>query len=381
MWLKDYPILLVDDEPTNLLVLRTELEDEFTVLTAGSGDEALDILSHCDVAVLVTDQRMPSMSGTELCEFVQADHPGVYRMILTAYADLRSSVDAINRGRVHAYLVKPWTAKTLRQRILEAISARRVEKMTTMLTSALDSRARLLTGAQEGRRIRHDMRSIANAGRLATELAIEALDARSGELSGDLRGELLDLLDGAMRSFDYIEALRKRASRAAMEERNPEPVRITELLQALKPLLPSRRGVKLTTAAAPHLWVDVDRVSVGRIVINLVANAMDALAGPGHVSVVAAEAGANVHIDVTDDGPGVPADLRERVFEIMFTTRATTEGHGFGLAICRQLAAKERGALQLVDRDGPGATFRLILPLDRAGEEHAGDERELPQSA
>ena len=85
-WLQDYPVLLVDDEPPNLLVMKMALRDRFTVLTARSADEALDVLAHCPIAVLVTDQRMPGLSGTELCEIACAEYPDVYRIIVTAYA-------------------------------------------------------------------------------------------------------------------------------------------------------------------------------------------------------------------------------------------------------------------------------------------------------
>ena len=87
---------MVDDERPNLLVLTAELSGSFAILTASSGDEALDLLRHNKVSVVVTDQRMPGMNGTELCAQIRDEHPYVYCIIVTAYADFRSATDAIN---------------------------------------------------------------------------------------------------------------------------------------------------------------------------------------------------------------------------------------------------------------------------------------------
>ena len=97
---RQYPVLYVDDERANLLVFRHNFSDQFTVLTADNGKEALEILRRENVAVLLTDQRMPSMTGVELAEKVQAAHPEVVRMIVTAYADVHAAIEAINRGQV-----------------------------------------------------------------------------------------------------------------------------------------------------------------------------------------------------------------------------------------------------------------------------------------
>src|SRR5438477_12867701 len=103
-----YPVLYVDDEPQNLATFRYVLEDRFTVLTAGDGREAVELLEREDVAVLVCDQRMPYMTGVEVCRRASEIKPDVVRIIMTAYADLQAAVDAINQGQVLRYLSKPW---------------------------------------------------------------------------------------------------------------------------------------------------------------------------------------------------------------------------------------------------------------------------------
>lgn len=106
-------VLFVDDEKNILNSIRRELMDEsFDKLFAGSGDEALQILQEQEVAVLVTDMRMPGMTGLDLLKIVQEKHPDVIRIILTAYSHISTLVSAINSGQVYRYLTKPWKLET-----------------------------------------------------------------------------------------------------------------------------------------------------------------------------------------------------------------------------------------------------------------------------
>lgn len=102
------PILVVDDEREILFSLRGLLRRDFEVYTAESGAEALKILQQHPVHVILTDQRMPEMTGVELLSKARGDYPDAVRIVFTGYADIKSVVDAINKGRIYRYLTKPW---------------------------------------------------------------------------------------------------------------------------------------------------------------------------------------------------------------------------------------------------------------------------------
>jgi putative nucleotidyltransferase with HDIG domain len=116
-----YKILLVDDEPANLRLLERLFRRNYQVFTALSGAEALDLLSKHDVALLITDQRMPGMTGIELLKRAAALRPHMVRMILTGYADMGALVEAINCGQVYRYVSKPWNNEDLRLTVERAI--------------------------------------------------------------------------------------------------------------------------------------------------------------------------------------------------------------------------------------------------------------------
>jgi len=116
-----YKILIVDDEPANLRVLERLLRRDYSVLTAASGREALQLLGQHDVALLVTDQRMPGMTGTELLKHIADTRPNMVRMILTGYMEMGALVEAINCGQVYRYVTKPWDNDDLRLTVARAI--------------------------------------------------------------------------------------------------------------------------------------------------------------------------------------------------------------------------------------------------------------------
>ena len=116
-------ILFVDDEPEVLALLRRTFPESegYETLTAPGGAEALAILASRPVELLVTDQRMPEMTGVELIAQARRRSPDLCAILLTAYTDPRDIVDAINRGEVYRYLVKPWESADLRQTVIRAL--------------------------------------------------------------------------------------------------------------------------------------------------------------------------------------------------------------------------------------------------------------------
>ena len=114
-------ILIVDDEPSILASMRRLLRrDGYEILTANSAREGFDILGQQDVQVILSDQRMPEMSGTEFLSRARELYPNTIRIVLSGYTDLQSISDAINRGSIYKFLTKPWDDDQLRENIREA---------------------------------------------------------------------------------------------------------------------------------------------------------------------------------------------------------------------------------------------------------------------
>ncbi len=138
----DGKILYVDDEESNLTVFEAAFEDVYTVSVAQSGAEALDVLRRNPIEVLVTDMRMPGMSGVELLERVIPEWPDVIRIILTGYTDIDAVVRAINRGQVYQYVPKPWDEREVKILLDRAITRYRAGARERRLRAELAALAR-----------------------------------------------------------------------------------------------------------------------------------------------------------------------------------------------------------------------------------------------
>ncbi|NET08577.1 MAG: response regulator [Symploca sp. SIO2B6] len=125
-------ILVVDDEPDNLDLLFRTFRREFKVVKAESGPEALQLLEQqSDIAVIISDQRMPSMSGTEFLSLTATQYPDIIRIILTGYTDVEDLVEAINTGQVFKYVTKPWDEDELKGVVEQALNTHSVLRTRT----------------------------------------------------------------------------------------------------------------------------------------------------------------------------------------------------------------------------------------------------------
>ena len=115
-----YTLLIVDDEPDVCDSVHDLLRREFRVLKAHSGQEGFRLMQEEEVHIIMTDQRMPQVSGVELLTKVKARNPQAVRMLFTGYADLESIIAAINQGHVYQFLKKPWQPEELADAVRQA---------------------------------------------------------------------------------------------------------------------------------------------------------------------------------------------------------------------------------------------------------------------
>lgn len=115
-----YKMLIVDDELANLRLLERLFSRDYDCLTASSGPEAIRLLEQHDIAVLLTDQRMPEMTGIELLRHTSLSRPHMVRILLTGYTDVEVLEEAINSGLVYMYVTKPWNNEALKLKISRA---------------------------------------------------------------------------------------------------------------------------------------------------------------------------------------------------------------------------------------------------------------------
>ncbi len=117
-----HTILIVDDEESILKsITRALMDDNYHILTALSGQEGLSKLKNDEVDLVISDQKMPGMTGLEFLKKVQLQYPGILTIMLTAYADIKTAMEAINEAGVYKFILKPWDDNDLRLTIRRAL--------------------------------------------------------------------------------------------------------------------------------------------------------------------------------------------------------------------------------------------------------------------
>src|SRR5260370_4846540 len=152
-------VLYVDDEPINLRVFEANFRNKFRILTCQSGSEALAILStraH-EIGILISDQRMPNMTGIELLERAREIAPDIQRMVITAYADMQAVMDAVNRGQVIRYFVKPWVKEELQSALESSLRVFTLEARLHEIELRMLRSERLATLGQVSAGIAHEL--------------------------------------------------------------------------------------------------------------------------------------------------------------------------------------------------------------------------------
>lgn len=132
-------VLYIDDEVNNLNSFKAAFRRDFEIFTASSAKEGRKILDSQEIGVIITDQRMPGMTGIEFLESILPIYPDTIRILLTGFSDINAVMDAINRGQVYKYLVKPWQNDELKMYIENALEIYNLRKENKELARKLNA--------------------------------------------------------------------------------------------------------------------------------------------------------------------------------------------------------------------------------------------------
>jgi len=204
-------LLVVDDEPYILPTLAALLANDFQVLTADCAEAAQSVFAKQEVQIILTDQKMPQVTGVQLLEWVRVNHPKTIRLLMTGYAELDDAVEAINRGQVYYYLLKPWRTEELLQILRNACKEYRLERSQEHLMEEL----RIVNDELKQLNVGLEKRVVERT--KALEEANQLLEKRTHELE---RLALTDPLTGLLNRRAIVELARSELKRHA---RYPSP--------------------------------------------------------------------------------------------------------------------------------------------------------------
>ena len=379
-------VLYVDDERANRVVFDKSFANRFRIRTASDGAEALEVLRQEQVAVLLTDQRMPGMSGDELLRIVKRDHADVVRVVITAYSDIEPILAAINEGLVARYIVKPWNREELDQLLRWAIAAWQFSRDSSALQHRLLETERLATLGSIVGAVVHDLNQpvagmVMNCERLAylvqslpviNQIAASAdLSAKERSLVEHLVTELPEIVEDLQMSAAHMRGMTQdlhaflRGTRREADVATPPVPIIRHALGVCQEVAIRARGLLRYDGPDTLPAVRMSSTELTQVLINVVTNAAQSLgaksAGEGNVVVRAESVAGQITFTVTDNGPGIPPEVLAKIGTPFFTTK--DKGTGLGIAQCQRLVGKAGGQFRIASEPGKGTTVSFSIPV------------------
>ncbi len=378
-------VLLVDDDQPNLIVLASFLESGYTLHTAESGPQALEIAKRVDLDVVITDQRMPEMTGVELLEQLRDIKPDVAGIVLTGFTDPPALISAINRARVFRFLRKPWQSDEILEAVRQAsesvyqnraikrlvdLLARRTEELLVSLDLVEQQHQQVLhlerlgTMGRLSAGIAHDLRNVmVSLGYIETELDVH-------KASKELKETVHVGMQGVTSLIETLEAMHQFARNKGVhvELKDVVPAKVIQDAVAITRMDPNYRLRRVQVQVEPDLpLVRGDSQKLTQVMVNLVRNAVQATREWGVVEIKAARVGPDVVFAVEDEGEGVPQALKQKLFQAFVSSKSNSSanaedgGMGLGLYMAKMIIDSHHGLIACVDRPQGGARFEVRL--------------------
>jgi signal transduction histidine kinase len=384
---RKHTIMIVDDEVDVLESLRHLFHRTYKVLTAGSGDQAIETLRKQEIHLILSDQRMPGMSGDVFLSHARKIQPDAIRMLFTGYADIQAVINAVNEGHIFRYILKPWDAMEL-----EGVIRQAAEQY-----DLLADRKRLIVELQEANsRLKAANDELAEAGQLKSAF----IEVASHEFNTPITlvlglSELLRLLN-PLRNEQELAIVERISSSARQLAKlvtgtltlmraddfrrtlQRAPVDLNVLLKAVaekvRPFVTSRNLTLVDGVSEGLGTFEVDADKIDAAVVNLLTNAIKFTPDGKSVTLAARLVGPDeVRIDVKDSGIGLEARSLGHLFQPFFTQFDSSRhssgdfgfnkrGLGLGLSIVKQFVELHGGRVSAESELGTGTTVSIHLP-------------------
>lgn len=383
-----HAVLMVDDELPACKWFARLYGDEFVILTASGVTEALALLEQRsgEVAVLLTDYRMPVRDGVELLFEVRSRYPHISRLLISAYADKNVALAAVNQGHVEAILEKPLEEQVTRQVLRDALasSQRRVREQALLDQRAATLRETLGFLAHEVTTPLSTVRGYLAAMRDRHHEVPDA-DGAQAYIEQQKAGDVLFMIEAAQRRAEYAQSLVATFVQTARDAYRPDEqigLQAGDLVCAVRDAYPfeAEEAHWLQCELTDDFRLPGRRDLLYLVLCTLIKNALLALKSglpdDPRVGVVLGRGSPapglppQPFIRVSDNGPGIAPDVLCRLTREPVTTRAEAGGSGMGLMFCQRVLTRLGGLVAVRSEPGQGAAVTLYFPdLEQARSE------------
>ena len=379
-----FAVLYVDDEVKALQYFREAFEDVFTIYTANNAAEGYRILMEkgAEIGVLMSDQRMPGESGVDLLEKARRLHPNLVRILVTAYTDYQTAVDAVNEGRIYRYVHKPWDPEEIQVVIERAMELHTAlverdkllgEKFDTVRHVIMSDKVAGLGILAEG--LNHHLRNALTVIRAFVDLTpFKLQEELQGNLPADA-GFWTDLHRQAQDQIHRIQTVLGRLAEASTARDLPredllDPLELLDETSMLYAQSFERKGVILSHyvhPTVPKMRVNADRFrQLWRLVLS---DQLTHLVGGDRVhiqveQVTDAHGRQAVNFTIEDTGAWATHENVANLFDPFFVRTHQPTELGVNFTAAYVIVHLHGGTIDATMREGGGLRIQIVLPVD-----------------
>ncbi len=404
-----HSILYVDDELVNLNVFKATFRRDYEIFTANSAQEAMEILRQQSIDLIISDQRMPKMTGVEFLKWTLTDYPHAIRIILTGFSDTEAIIAAINECDIYRYITKPWDIEEMRLALRKATETFRLRKENEQLLKSLQEakeslEQKVIERTAEVIRQKEEielknqileaqnskLQELDNERNSIISMIVHDLQSPINRISG-----LLELLEVEGKNnfnqnqLTYIDLMRRSTSEASRHIRNLLDTKALEgnssisqvvlsrvdlaqligkLLETYKEQAFKKQVILNYEISHQEIYINGYEDYLSRIFDNLISNAIkfSPKNANSNVYVKVKENGEYVRVSVQDEGQGLSEEDKKNLFKKFqkLSARPTNgeSSSGLGLSIVKLLTEQLQGRVWAEGEPKKGATFIVEFP-------------------
>lgn len=352
-------VLYVDDEQNNLFSFKASFRPDFEIFLANSPAEALELLTREEVQVIISDFKMPIMTGVELFEKIRVIYPRPLRILLTAFGDVQSLSDAINRGNVYRYIKKPWIEEDIRSAVKEAVdfyeTKNSLEQKNAELLEAYRDLDRFVYS------VSHDLRSPLMGILSVSNLINRDTHKDDLELYVDMIRKNIERLDTFVISLlEYYKVKRGQLNIVDINFEN-----FFEDLQNIYNAELFSQGIKLESEVDQKEIFRSDYLVLLIAIQNFVSNAIKyQRIDNTHKRIKLKVRVYNAHaiLSIEDNGIGIEEVYISKIFEMFFRASSQSMGSGIGLYNAKNALDKLGAQIKINSKIDSGTCFEIVIP-------------------
>lgn len=378
----DY-VLYVDDQTENLDGFMFTFRKDFRILTADSAVKGMELLAKHPIKVILTDQRMPDITGVEFLEKVLPLYPNIVRILVTGFADIEATIQAVNKGKIYHYVTKPWKSEELKMVIQNAISYHDLKNQNRQLLDTLTQQNEALKiakeNAEQSERLKtsflanlsHEIRTPMNGiiGYAALLLDEENSDEERSDYLKTIKRNTYLLLQIVTNVLD-MALLETGQLHFAQLHFDIYPF-VNKVLEDFcnETFFEDRQDISIVNRidSQQSLTVVSDKARLAMVITNLLHNAVKFTSeGEIGIDIQASNRDGFIEIAVHDTGIGIPEDKFEYIFgrfNKIENTNIFYDGLGLGLTLANEITKNLHGYIRLTSSEGKGSTFYVGIPL------------------